>query len=185
MFALPVSIIQFNAYQQLGNIEIDWKVTETDTYKYEIERSADGRTFYKIGEVLATGAAGIQSYTFLDTNPIQGVNFYRLRILDIQPLVKYTSILKVSLNVTASLISIYPNPTPERLINIEMKKMAKGTYEFILYNSMGQELYKHSFIHQGNASSEVIQLPATLSRGVYYAAIQGTQRVTTKVLVLE
>src|SRR5687767_2113099 len=68
-FALPVTFTEFKAYQKLSDIEVAWKVNETDIHKYEVERSADGRTFVKIGEVIATGRTGLLTYTFLDANP--------------------------------------------------------------------------------------------------------------------
>jgi len=184
-FPLPVTFTGFKAYQKLNDIELEWKVTESDIYKYEIERSADGRTFVKIGEVMATGRTGMLTYTFLDANPFAGSNFYRIKIIEVAATSKYTNIVKVSLGSTGSMLTIYPNPVREKMLNIEMKTLAKGTYTFTLYNNLGQKVFTKQIDHAGTPASEVIILPTAITKGIYHVQVSGKSVLMNKMMVIE
>ncbi len=185
MFALPVSFTEFKAYQKLSDIELAWKVTETGTYKYEVERSGDGRSFYKIGEVMATGGSGVLNYTFLDINPLTGNNFYRLKVIDIAPGSKYTPIVKVAVGGAGSLVNMYPNPVSGKVLNLEMKKMTRGTYQFTLVNSMGQTVFTRTIDHAGGSGSELIHLPASIGKGMYYVQMKGEIMIFNRKLLID
>ena len=185
MFALPVTFTEFKAYQKLSNIEVAWRVTETGTYKYEVERSANGITFYKIGEVMATGGNGLLNYSFLDTNPLAGNNFYRLKVIEITPATKYTSIVKVWIGGTGSMVTMYPNPVADKVVNVEMKKLARGTYTFTLFNATGQRVFSKQIDHAGGSASELIVLPANITKGIYHVQVQGATMILNKTLLID
>ena len=61
---------------------LKWYATfETNFKRYEIERSIDGRTFYKIGEV---AGRNLPDYSFTDNDLPDANNvYYRLKMIDI------------------------------------------------------------------------------------------------------
>ncbi len=184
MFPLPVTFSDFRAYQKNSDIELAWKIqTEINTYKYDVEKSSNGRTFVKIGEVMATGGNGVIDYTFLDVQPNSGDNFYRLRVIDRDAQYKYSAIVRVNLS-NASQLMFYPNPVTERQINVQMNKLPKGRYEFVLYNVNGQSVFSKSIDHPGGSASEVIQLPVSLVSGLYQARIKKDELVFSKSLIV-
>jgi hypothetical protein len=182
---LPVTFTEFKAYQKLSDIELAWKVSEIDIYKYEVERSADGRIFVKIGEVMATRGNGLLSYTFLDANPFAGNNFYRLKVIEMVAPSKFTNVVRVSINGSGSVMDMYPNPVPEKMLNLEMKKLAKGTYQFTLYNNLGQSVFTKQIEHAGGSASAVIHLPAHIRKGIYHAQVRGGDVVLNKTLLID
>jgi hypothetical protein len=182
---LPLTLTEFKAYQKLEDVELAWKVNETDVYKYEVERSTDGRTFTKIGEVIATGAIGLIEYTFLDANPFAGDNFYRLKIIDIDKTPKFTNIVRVSFNNTGAMLVMYPNPVREKMLNIEMKALAKGTYYFTMYNNVGQKVFSKQIDYDGTSASEVIYLSSTITNGIYYVQVSGQTLLANQILLIE
>lgn len=182
---LPLTLTEFKAYQKLEDVELVWKVNETNIYKYEVERSTDGRTFTKIGEVIATGAMGLIEYTFLDANPFAGDNFYRLKIIDINEAPKFTNIVRVSFNNTGAMLVMYPNPVREKMLNIEMKALAKGTYNFTMYNNVGQKVFSKQIDYDGTSASEVMYLPSTITNGIYYVQVSGQTLLANQILLIE
>lgn len=182
---LPLTLTEFTAYQKQDDVELAWRVNEKDIYKYEVERSADGKTFNKIGEVIATGAIGLIGYTFLDVNPLAGDNYYRLKIIDINTAPMFTNIVRVSLNNTGSMLVMYPNPVREKMLNLEIKALAKGTYNFTMYNSVGQKVFTTQIDYAGTPASEVIYLPATITAGIYYIQVSGQTVLTNQILLVE
>lgn len=184
IFPLPVTFNNFRAYQKNSDIELAWKIsTEINVYKYEVEKSSNGNTFVKIGDVMATGASGVLDYTFLDIHPLSGDNFYRLRVIDRDGQYKFSVIVRVNL-ANASLLTFYPNPVTERQINVQMTKLLKGRYEFVLYNVNGQSVFSKYIDHPGGSASEVIQMPASLASGLYQARINKDELVFSRSLIV-
>lgn len=186
MFPLPVTLTNLRAYEKNNDIELAWKVvSEIDVDNYEIEKSDNGRTFTPIGAVPATGGIGALNYIYLDMNPFAGDNFYRLRIIDIDGRYKYSMIVKVVVGKDGQILVIYPNPVADRMINVQLNNFTKGRYEFNLYNSAGQIVYTRSINHGGGSASEVITLPSSISRGIYYANIKNGNTSFSRMLMIE
>lgn len=75
---LPVQLLSFMGSSQGSHNRLQWEVTdEKDLYRYELERSADGRHFSSIGNVPATG---MSRYSYDDNAPLPGDNYYRLKM---------------------------------------------------------------------------------------------------------
>ena len=113
---LPLNLLSFTGEQADKKHLLHWITSqEQNTSHFDVERSADGIHFIKLGTVAAAGNSAVQrNYNFTDTDPMQGNNFYRLKMFDIDGSLKYSNIilLKLSGNTT---LSIYPNPTAKTL----------------------------------------------------------------------
>lgn len=86
-FLLPIGIGSLNARVTGTTNTVYWTTeTEVNNRKFIIERSADGRVFQAIGEVNSIAPNGNSTttlaYRFADNNPLNGKQFYRLRIVD-------------------------------------------------------------------------------------------------------
>lgn len=82
--ALPVELTDFTAKVEGKTIRLFWETSsEIDNAGFDIERSGDGIVFESIGTVAGHGTTFInQQYLFVDEQPFQGVNYYRLRQVD-------------------------------------------------------------------------------------------------------
>lgn len=82
--SLPVNLVKFNARATGPTIELNWRTaSETDNAGFYIERSANGISWQDIGFLAGNGTVSTtQDYHFQDTNPIPGLNYYRLRQMD-------------------------------------------------------------------------------------------------------
>ena len=117
---LPVTLLGFEAKRAQKINQLNWSTSQQlNTGKFVVERSADGIGFSAIGEVPATGnTATIQQYNFTDNNPGSGINYYRLRIVDIDNSSKYSAVRSVR-NAGSADIAIYPNPA-KALITVKI-----------------------------------------------------------------
>ena len=78
---LPVEMTTFTAKTVEKTNVLNWATaSETNNKGYDIERSRDGNTFQSIGNVKGIGKAA--NYNFVDVNPYNGVNYYRLKQMD-------------------------------------------------------------------------------------------------------
>lgn len=166
---LPVTFISLNATQRSAGIQLDWRVAnETGLDHYTVERSLNGMNFGNISNNIA--ATGNALYSWTDVNPNHGVNFYRIKAIDVSGQPKYTNVVKVVIGSPGS-ISINPNPVVGGKINLQFVNEAAGKYEINLYNSSGQLIFNSTINHIGGSSTQIIKLPSTLGEGVYQAEI--------------
>jgi hypothetical protein len=110
-FTLPVSLTRFEANAGDNNsVELNWQTAEeTNNSHFIIERGKDGQRFLSIGRVQGReNYIGITNYHFTDFTPDAGINYYRLKQVDIDGRGKYHGLRTVT--ISASELKIYPNP---------------------------------------------------------------------------
>jgi hypothetical protein len=137
-FGLPVELISFGAKSKQSFIQLDWiTATEINNEGFEIQRSVDGENFTSIGWVYGNGSTTeIIEYKFKDNEPMQGINYYRLKQIDFDGQYEYSNIVSATINSDKSKFEIYDlmgrkidsiNST-----GIYIKKYVDGTLEFIM-----------------------------------------------------
>ncbi|MEP7237090.1 MAG: T9SS type A sorting domain-containing protein, partial [Ferruginibacter sp.] len=169
---LPLKFVSIKASLKNKDIQVDWSVAEeTGVQKYEIERSADGISFSKAGEVAARGNNTSESYNWLDVHPMAGNNFYRVRSIDIDGKSLLSKIVVIKTGTANSEFKIFPNPVTNYQVNVHADEMAKGKYDLVIYNQQGQQIIQRRIEHTGGRFDQVIKLDAMLPVGIYYVKI--------------
>lgn len=186
MYPLPVRLLQLKAVAHSGAIQVSWSVNnEVDMVKYEVEKSTNGRTFGKIGEVAAVNSGMATNYSFTDQSPASGVNYYRLRLTDLSSPAKYSLIVRVDMDGSNFNIRIYPNPVVQQTFTLQLSNMQKGNYELLLYNWMGQIAWRQKIYHEGGSTTRNITLPAHLSKGMYNVQLASGKTLFNQSLVIQ
>ncbi len=113
---LPVRLSAFQAEVKEKQVLLKWSATEEiNTDRFEIEHSADGRQWAKLGEVKATGGKGKPaSYSFSHHFPADGLNYYRLKMVDFDLSSELSEIRSVVMRNDDGL-RVYPNPASGHL----------------------------------------------------------------------
>jgi len=111
--SLPLNLLSFTVVRDGSNVNLSWQTSgEMNTDRFEAEHSSDGNNFIGIGNVQASGnSTGIRDYSFTHSNPPNGFNFYRLKMIDIDGTLTYSRIVSIQIARAQSVFSIYPNPT--------------------------------------------------------------------------
>jgi hypothetical protein len=88
---LPVHFSAFDAYADGCRVQLNWSTTMEINNDYFIaERSYDGRAFTEIARVPGAGnSSEKQDYSYTDEHPADGLNYYRIRQVDLDG--KHTS----------------------------------------------------------------------------------------------
>ncbi len=105
---VPVKLISFTATKQPGKMaRLQWSTaTEVGFSKFIIEKSSNGIDFTSIGAELGKGDNS--AYQF-DNALWEGVNYYRLRMVDMDGTFSYSRIATLNGDQDMAL-SVYPNP---------------------------------------------------------------------------
>ena len=183
---LPVTITSLKAYRQQDNIAIEWKTSnEINIKQYEVERSADGRTFTKINSIGATAVnGGNAAYSVTDTDPFDGTNYYRIHSVENDGKVKYSSIAEVMMQgiSTQPLIVVYPNPVTGNTISVQFNNIERGNYALQLFNATGQLVFVKTIRYNGT-TVENVEVPENFAPGKYELRLLGDNiKVTTSVI---
>src|SRR5690606_24120367 len=74
---LSINFVALNATKYAAAVALTWSVAdEKGTRYYEVEKSADGKSFARIALVAAEGKT---EYRFTDDAPFTGNNYYRIK----------------------------------------------------------------------------------------------------------
>ena len=162
---LSVNFISIRANRNNNTVLVNWNVAaEQDMLRYEIERSADGRHFSKMGAVTASGN---NAYSWIDGLALQQSSYYRIKSIDRAGMIKYSGIAKVSSDHELSMIRVWPNPVEGSELNLQFKNQPDGRYDIRLLDAAGRVLFVTAAQHTGGNSIETIHLPPGTGNGFY------------------
>jgi hypothetical protein len=111
---LPVELLSFDAFPRSdGTVSLLWiTATETNSWKFSIERTDGFSPFEKILDVDAAGISTTnREYSELDMKPLNGISYYRLRETDLDGTEQLSATVKVSFDIDSKPgFTIFPNP---------------------------------------------------------------------------
>jgi Metallo-peptidase family M12B Reprolysin-like len=162
---LPVSITSITASKKNASISVDWSVlNEINVKKYEVEKSADGISYVKIGEVAATKAS---NYILVDVLPFSGNNYYRIKSVDNDGSEQFSKSVVVKFGTDNNQnIVVVNNPIVNGKVQLLVENTAKGVYYITLYNQLGQQVAKKEIAHAGNSTTYTFSTNG-FAKGVY------------------
>ncbi|MCE7071883.1 T9SS type A sorting domain-containing protein [Dyadobacter sp. CY327] len=156
---LPVTLLNFNAQKQENGVMLDWQTTEeTNSERFEIQHSTDGKRWSEIAKVNAAGDSKVmQRYTYMHTNPAPRDNLYRMKMVDRDATFAMSRILSVNMNVTPDL-NVYPNPVTNSL----SATSEQAIIGYRLVSPGGKIVSENSRIRTTHLELENISAPAGL-----------------------
>ena len=113
---LPIRLHDFTASKQNKSVDLNWQTSnEQNSKHFDVEFSKDGSIFESIGRVNAAGSSStLKNYSLAHLSPVNGINYYRLRMVDVDGTFKYSAVRTVKFSTTI-LITAMPNPTTDRV----------------------------------------------------------------------
>lgn len=172
--ALPVEFIEVKAQARNNNVQVAWKTGyESDIDRFEVERSADGQSFSKVGSVAPQNAMNGAAYTFTDMQLPGAQLFYRIRSVDRDGSFKLSSVVRVNIEQSGRGVQVYPTVVTNRTVNISLSNMQAGEYDVLLLNNSGQALVRSRLVYAGGSSAQSINLGnSNLPAGIYQLVVR-------------
>ncbi|MCF0072749.1 T9SS type A sorting domain-containing protein [Dyadobacter sp. CY261] len=137
--SLPVTLVNFRVNNEGNAALLEWATSEeTNSDCFEIQRSADGKSWAKIGKVPSQGESKIlRSYSFVDDTPFYGENLYRLRMVDADGTFAFSSISSVHFGGIP--LYVYPNPVA---VSFSIKGEAESFSDLSILDLSGKVIYE-------------------------------------------
>jgi Secretion system C-terminal sorting domain/FG-GAP repeat len=171
-------------YQNAAS-RLTWITTqENNSSHFEVERSADGINFNRLGNVAAAGySSQSKNYSFNDMAPLAGVNYYRLRMVDKDGRSSYSNIVSINVIIKGnSLISIYPSPFNEKL-NITVSNETAAMANIEIFDNSSKLVFTHkAAVNKGTNNIPVVNL-GRLSAGFYIIKVKLGENIFTQKLI--
>jgi hypothetical protein len=170
--SLTVHLLSFTGTKTATQVKLAWTAENESSYtRYILERSIDGGKKFNMLDSLTSANLGV--YNDLDPNPVKGQNIYRLKQIDLTGNISYSSIVPIMYadnvvnNITANLISVYPNPVKSMLnLAVTPATTAAANYKITITNIMG------SVIKSSTSSNATWQGDVSvLSPGTYFIEV--------------
>ena len=114
----------------------------------------------------------------------QWYNYYRIKTVDQDDKISYSSIVKVLISNRHQEIIIYPNPVIGHVISVQLHDMPAGKYSMMLLNNQGQKLVDEVLEHSGGSRTALITFDESLPHGIYQLQVikPDHKRITTKLI---
>jgi hypothetical protein len=114
---LDVTLRDFTATKQNDQtVLLKWNtLSETGNSFFVIEHSLDARNYIPVGKKFSNGnTTQGYHYNFTHANPVNGVNYYRLKIVDVNGKAEYSSSRIVVFGKNVQKLTIFPNPAKNK-----------------------------------------------------------------------
>jgi len=94
---LGIELVDFTAIKRENHVRLEWTTWgEWNNDRFEIERSSDLTIWKMIGEKLGAGSSSEKKfYSFSDNNPLDGINYYRLKQIDRDGEATYSNVIAI------------------------------------------------------------------------------------------
>ncbi len=119
--ALPVTLVRFDATIAEQSVLLSWSTTEeTNSDRFEIQHSIDGRNWNLIGVLNSAGESNVlRQYQYKHDKPVRGDNLYRLKMIDraadgLDATFAYSRIVNVKVGAGMKTI-VFPNPAADKV----------------------------------------------------------------------
>lgn len=175
--SLPVELTRFTAETQRGSVLLTWQTaSETNNQGFDIQRSKDGINWQKIGWQDGVGnSTTTQNYRHNDTQPLSGINYYRLKQVDVEGDFIYTDVVNVLYESKG--FSVFPVPAKNE-ITLQLES-SKTTIEIRISNIVGEVIHTRELQVSEGVNHFTFDI-SEYTKGVYFLTINNDDKSGTK-----
>lgn len=172
---LPVSLTKFELEKNHNNeVLVNWQTaTEVNNDFFTIEKSKDGMDWTEVTKVKGAGNSNnLLDYSFVDKQPWNGTSYYRLKQTDFDGMFEYFDIKTINSDSNTLLdLIVYPNPTNNKIVNIESSSVDFANAKINVFDILGKPLRDFNFTMLSKTKARIEF--NSLSLGVYYLNVNG------------
>lgn len=165
---LPVKLIYFKGAQAGNRHLLSWQSECTSTEaKFELQRSADGIHFTTIAKITATQARCAQPFDFTDASVLPGVNYYRLKSIDVDGKFDYSNIVLLTAKIKGfTMAGFSPNPVGRTNAVLKINAGDKAEMNIVITDFSGRIVNRQK-ISLNNGINQIVLETAKLASGAY------------------
>ena len=179
---LPVKLNSFTGSLYNNITTLNWSASsETNFSHYEIERSSNGSNFATVGSKNPAGGSGRNAYQFADNlSAVSGnVFYYRLKIVDIDGHVDYSSVIMVRKDQkTLTGLTVNPNPVVGGIALVRFSSTSNSLATIRVIDMTGKVVLQQQDKVNEGVNSVPVRNASTLQKGTYILQVQNGEELT-------
>jgi hypothetical protein len=177
---LPIELLEFNAVATGDVVTLDWTTaSEKNNDFFIVERSNDATSFTTVATIQGAGSSEhILHYSAIDSEPLQGTSYYRLKQVDFDGGSSVSKMIPVNYITDQRNFSfvIYPNPAADQT-NISFFNAEKGQpINITVYDISGKAVYTAATTPDKNEHTFSIDLSGNVSAGMYMVVMRSNDQ---------
>jgi hypothetical protein len=128
---LPLTLLTFTAETAGKDVKAIWTTAnEVNTKQFVVERSIDGRSFAAVGTIASKNTPQVNQYFFVDAKPVNGISYYRLKMVDKDGSFTYSAVVKIT-KTGLSILSVVPNPVTDKMVVSHAAPAGRATISIV------------------------------------------------------
>ncbi len=180
---LPVGWLYVQAAQQSDEIVLDWATaSERNSDEFVVEHSRTGHHWTAIGKVQAAGLSNHAiEYRFVDSRPLQGDNYYRIKQVDFDGRFEISEVIVVPFQNKGFSFNLMPNPV-EHLATLNFNVSERRNIHVRLMNVAGQLLW----LKEQQFDKGVYNMPIDMqgfAKGIYILSVKSGDNLQIQKIV--
>lgn len=136
---LPIKLISFTGSLENSAVTLNWATAQEEGFDhFELERASEDLKFETIGQLKGTeyDTNDEHIYSLTDNRPMIGMNYYRLKSVDLDDAFEYSVIVSIVVE-TSKTISVYPNPSNGDFVNVSANFDISENAAVMIFNQEG------------------------------------------------
>jgi hypothetical protein len=166
---LPIILLSFYGVCSGSENNLFWATAEEINFRsFELMYSVDGQHFNPLAEIRPTG--NNSRYSFINDQASPGINYYRLKMTDLDGTVAYSNIVRVQCESLSNKIMVGPNPFNQS-VNVFIESLTAGMVDMTLYDAVGKMIAQRQTVLREGNNQFLFDGLAGLPAGNYYLQI--------------
>lgn len=179
---LPLQLLSFGAAKKDKNVLLEWiTLNEINTSHFELFRGNQPASLQYLDKLAAAGFnTGSLNYNYLDKQPLKGLSYYQLKMVDNNNTYKWSQVVKINFDDISS-FTIYPNPVINNEFFIKYNSIKVNELKLIAADGKQVDC---SFVNI-NQDQLKVTLHSVLAKGVYTIQLNTNKGVKSTMVVVQ
>jgi hypothetical protein len=166
---LPIGIEYLHGLKAGSNHNLSWKIDDVTSGQIgmSLERSSDNRNFSSIYSTTGNVTNCQSPFSYSDLHPVAGVNFYRLKVTDVDGKISYSNIIAL-LNKQSGfeIVSLQPNPAVTSNATLNITSAQNDQVQIVIFDMAGRKISSQSAQLVAGANQVILNV-SKLAAGSY------------------
>lgn len=170
----PVQFLNLTAQQSGNNVLLNWSTAqELNNSYFEVQRSADGNTNWNtVATVKGAGNSQVlRDYKTIDVKPLSGMNYYRVKQVDIDGKYEFSKTVNVRMNIATTAVSVLANPFRNTL-SVNFNSSSSQIVLARLIDITGKQVAQENWSVAAGTIRKDFSNVTTLQPGMYILSIR-------------
>jgi hypothetical protein len=169
---VPLKLISFKAALQKSKAYLTWVTAEErNVSHFVVEESKDAKSFRQIGKVNANNLTNSNTYSFISTEDVNGISYFRIKMVDVDGKYQYSTIVTLKNEQSKKLTVTHSIDNNESTVLIQ--NIPNGIYRLNVYSSNGQLIQQQSLQYNGSPITRTVTLNQSTAKGLYIINLVG------------